>query len=118
MTIKARCHVASPDKPVPRSPLEDTEASSQARLLKALADPTRLRLVHLFLRDTGIIDGSELAAQFRLERPTMSYHLRILRDAGVVECQKQGAGSCYSVRREALARAQAIISQLQPTAHA
>ena len=123
MTIHLDPRTEGSARPAPRradplsTPLSEQEASDQARLLKALADPTRLRLVDLFLRHTEVIRLAELGKPFILEQPTLIYHLRILRDAGLVECHKQDGGTSYSVRRETLARAQAIIGQLfQPPA--
>jgi ArsR family transcriptional regulator len=92
--------------------LTEEEAVVQARLLKALADPTRLRILSLLSRHEGEVCVFEIVESFTLEQPTISHHLRILRDAGMVDCRKRGLWAYYYVRREALSRAQEIINSL------
>lgn len=92
--------------------LTEEEAVIQARLLKALADPTRLRILSLLSRHEGEVCVFEIVESFTLEQPTISHHLRILRDAGLVDCRKKGLWAYYYVRREALSRAQEIINSL------
>jgi len=79
--------------------LTEDEAVSQARLLKALADPTRLRILSLLSRYEGEVCVFEIVESFTLEQPTISHHLRILRDAGLVDCRKKGLWAYYYVRR-------------------
>lgn len=92
--------------------LSEDEAVGQARLLKALADPTRLRILSLLSRHEGEVCVFEIVESFTLEQPTISHHLRILRDAGLVDCRKKGLWAYYYVRREALSRARDVISEL------
>ncbi len=92
--------------------LTEDEAVGQARLLKALADPTRLRILSLLSRYEGEVCVFEIVESFTLEQPTISHHLRILRDAGLVDCRKKGLWAYYYVRREALNRAQEVIGGL------
>lgn len=92
--------------------LGEAEAVSQSRLLKALADPTRLRILSLLSRHEGEVNVCEIVESFTLEQPTISHHLRILRDAGLVDCRKKGLWAYYYVRRDALGRAQDVINGL------
>jgi len=92
--------------------LAEDEAVVQARLLKALADPTRLRILSLLSRYEGEVCAFEIVESFTLEQPTISHHLRILRDGRLVDCRKEGLWADYYVRREALNRAQEIIGGL------
>lgn len=92
--------------------LTEEEAASHARLLKALADPTRLRILSLLSRHEGEVCVFEIVESFTLEQPTISHHLRILRDAGLVDCRKKGLWAYYYVRRDALKRAQEVIGEL------
>ncbi|MFL5658158.1 MAG: ArsR/SmtB family transcription factor [Ktedonobacteraceae bacterium] len=92
--------------------LTEDDAVGQARLLKALADPTRLRILSLLSRHEGEVCVFEIVESFTLEQPTISHHLRILRDAGLVDCRKKGLWAYYYVRREALARAGEVINSL------
>ena len=102
--------VGSAPKFVPT--LTEDDAISQARLLKALADPTRLRILSLLSRHEGEVCVFEIVESFTLEQPTISHHLRILRDAGLVDCRKKGLWAYYYVRREALTRASDVIEGL------
>ncbi|GHO43124.1 ArsR/SmtB family transcription factor [Ktedonospora formicarum] len=92
--------------------LSEDDAVVQARLLKALADPTRLRILSLLSRHEGEVCVFEIVESFTLEQPTISHHLRILRDAGLVDCRKKGLWAYYYVRRDALARARDVIEGL------
>jgi ArsR family transcriptional regulator len=84
----------------------------QARLLKALADPTRLRILSLLSRHEGEVCVFEITEAFTLEQPTISHHLRILRDANLVDCRKKGLWAYYYIKREALGRAHEAIERL------
>jgi ArsR family transcriptional regulator len=86
-------------------PLAEEEAKKQARLLKALADPTRLRILSLLSRYEGEACVFEIVESFTLEQPTISHHLRILRDAGLVDCRKKGLWVYYYVCGDALRQA-------------
>ncbi len=92
--------------------LTEEEAIGQARLLKALADPTRLRILSLLNKHEGEVCVFEIVESFTLEQPTISHHLRILRDAGLVDCRKKGLWAYYFVRRDALNRAREVINGL------
>jgi DNA-binding transcriptional ArsR family regulator len=73
-------------------------------IFKALADPTRRRILEL-LREREMSAG-EIASHFHLAKPTLSGHFAVLREAGLVEAQKQGTSLIYrlnvSVLEEAL----------------
>ncbi|HLG75488.1 MAG TPA: metalloregulator ArsR/SmtB family transcription factor [Ktedonobacteraceae bacterium] len=94
-------------------PLPEQDAEEQARLLKALADPTRLRILSLLRRHEGTVCVCEIVESFTLEQPTISHRLRILRDAGLVGCRKKGLWAYYYVQPEALEWVQAIIDGLR-----
>ena len=92
--------------------LSEKEAAQQAFLLKALANPTRLRILNLLSRYEGEVCVYEIVENFPLEQPTISHHLRILRDAGLIDCEKQGLWAYYYLRHDSLKRAQELISEL------
>ncbi len=75
--------------------------------LKALSDETRWRLVHLLL--TQDLCGKALAGRLGVSEAAVSQHLKILREAGLVDGEKRGYWIHYSVEREAL---QEIIAEL------
>jgi ArsR family transcriptional regulator len=93
-------------------PLKEDDAIGQARLLKALADPTRLRILSLLSRHEGEVCVFEIVESFTLEQPTISHHLHILLAAGLVDFRKKGLWAYYYVRREALSRAGDVINGL------
>ena len=81
-----------------------------APLLKALADPVRLRLMSLIASHPG---GEacvcDLTDAFDLSQPTISHHLKVLHEAGLVDRDKRGVWVYYRVRPEALASLGALI---------
>ena len=79
--------------------------TEDARLLKALADETRLGIV-LQLREQGEVCQCDFAACCTVAQPTVSHHLRILREAGVVEAEKRGVWMHYRLNPTALERLQ------------
>ena len=89
----------------PFSPaLSEEDASRQASRLKALANPIRLRILSLLNRYEGNVCVLEIVRIFPLEQPTISHHLRILRQAGFLGCQKHGHWTYYYVKHENLER--------------
>lgn len=92
----------------PGAPLLPPEAAERlARAFKALADPTRVAIVNR-LAGAGELCVCELTAALGLAQPTISHHLRLLRQAGLVEVRRSGTWAYYRLvpeAVEALARA-------------
>lgn len=63
--------------------------------LKALADPTRLRMLDLLVAQQVPLCVCEITTQFAQQQPTISHHLRILREAGLIAGEKRGVWSYY-----------------------
>lgn len=76
--------------------LADDEAQTLALRFKALADPTRVRILNLLAR-AGEQCVCVLADEFPIGQPTMSHHLRLLREAGLVEARRRGTWAYYRV---------------------
>jgi ArsR family transcriptional regulator len=74
-----------------------------AGLAKALGDPIRLQLVDVLRKHAGKVCVCELTPLFDVGQPTVSHHLRVLREAGVVDCERPGLWAYYYVKPEALA---------------
>ena len=89
--------------------LNADEAQEQARLFKALSDPTRLRILSLLNRYEGKICVCELVECFPLQQPTISHHLHILREARIVGYQKRGNWIYYYIRRDRLQELSGLI---------
>lgn len=77
--------------------------------LEALADPTRRRVVELL--SAHELTAGEIAAQFEHSRPAVSRHLRLLREAGVVDVRSEGTRRVYVLRRDPLADAEQWLHQ-------
>ncbi|MGI8332635.1 metalloregulator ArsR/SmtB family transcription factor [Actinomadura scrupuli] len=91
--------------PLVRAPLGEDEAAELARVLKALADPVRLRLVGLIgARGAGETCVCDLTAAFELTAPTISHHLKVLREAGLISSQRRGTWVYYRLVPGALER--------------
>lgn len=76
----------------------------------ALADPTRRRIVELLAR-RGDLTAGELASQFNSARPTISRHLRVLREAGVVRTRAVAQERYYMLESAALSQAETWLSR-------
>ncbi len=66
-----------------------------AERLKAIADPTRLRMLELLVQQPTALCVCEITDQFTLHQPTISHHLRLLREAGLIAGEKRGTWSYY-----------------------
>lgn len=90
--------------PLMKAPLEAETAERIAPLLKALADPVRLRLLSLVASHAeGEACVCDLGDAFELSQPTISHHLKVLHEAGLLDRTKRGVWVYYRVRTEALA---------------
>ena len=89
--------------PLLRRPITPARAADLARLLKALADPTRLQLVSMVAaHDGGEACVCDLTQPLGLTQPTISHHLKILVDAGIFTRDKRGVWAYYALRPSAL----------------
>ena len=77
-------------------------------------ESARLRLLSLLSKHDGEVCVFELVESFTLEQPTISHHLRLLREAGLVDYHKNRQWVYYYLRREAFERARAGIEALMP----
>jgi ArsR family transcriptional regulator len=78
------------------------EVRRQATLLSALADPTRLGIVTMLSGLDEPLCVCDITSQFQLGQPTISHHLRILREANLVTTEKRGLWVYYSINRRVL----------------
>jgi ArsR family transcriptional regulator len=96
--------------PLAAQPLTMEQAEQVAPLLKALADPVRLRLMSLVAsHEGGEACICDLNDAFDLSQPTISHHMKVLHDAGLVDRDKRGVWVYYRVRTQALASLGALI---------
>jgi ArsR family transcriptional regulator, arsenate/arsenite/antimonite-responsive transcriptional repressor len=101
--------------PLSQGALSLDQAERVAPLLKALADPVRLRLMSLVASHAG---GEacvcDLAGAFDLSQPTISHHLKVLHESGLLDREKRGVWVYYSARARALASLGALIGYPAP----
>jgi ArsR family transcriptional regulator len=96
--------------PLTREPLSADQAERIAPLLKALADPVRLRLLSLVAsHEGGEACVCDLSDAFELSQPTISHHLKVLHEVGLLDRAKRGVWVYYAVRRDALTDVAALI---------
>ena len=94
----------APDTPpMPREAAEDL-----AETFKALSDPTRVAIVNRLSMASSVC-VCDLTAAFGLSQPTISHHLRILRDAGLIEAERQGTWAYYRLVPEAIERLRGVV---------
>jgi ArsR family transcriptional regulator len=96
--------------PLASEPLSPAGAEEMAALFKAVADPVRLRLLSLIAcHEGGESCVCDLLDAFDVTPPTVSYHLRILREAGLISAERRGTWVYYRVSPGVLARMSAVL---------
>jgi ArsR family transcriptional regulator len=99
--------------PLTKEPLSDAQAQRIAPLLKALADPVRLRLLSLVASHAdGEACVCDLNDAFDLSQPTISHHLKVLHEVGLLERSKRGVWVYYAVREQPLADLGALLGSV------
>ena len=97
--------------PLAREPLGEADAADLAKVFKALADPVRLRLFSLIASfDGGQACVCDLTGEFDVSQPTISHHLKVLRDAGLVDSERRGTWVYYWVLPGALAQLSGLLA--------
>ncbi|GIF75294.1 ArsR/SmtB family transcription factor [Asanoa siamensis] len=90
-------------KPLVDEALTEESAAGLARSFKALGDPIRLRLLSMIAaRAGGEVCVCDLTDAFEVKGPTISHHLRVLREAGLIDCERRGTWVYYWVIPAAL----------------
>lgn len=96
--------------PVLTSPLAAADATDLAPAFKALGDPVRLRLLSMIAAKAGDeVCVCDLTASFDVSGPTISHHLKVLRTAGLIDCQRRGTWVYYWVIPARLAQLSALL---------
>lgn len=97
-------------EPVVHPDLEREHAERLGRVAKALGDPIRIQLVDVLRKHAGKVCVCELVPLFELSQPTVSHHLKVLREAGVVGSERRGLWAYYYVNAERLEELSAWLS--------
>ena len=97
--------------PLIGEPIDQASAAGVARFFKALGDPVRLRLMTLIgAHQGGEVCVCELTAAFNLSQSTISHHLKVLREAGIIDSDRRGTWVYYKLVPEALQRMSGLLS--------
>lgn len=93
------------------APLGESQSAELAAMFKALGDPVRLRLLSLIASHPG---GEacvcEISATFDVSQPTISHHLKLLRSAGLLDCERRGTWVYYWVIPSALQQLSSVLN--------
>jgi len=96
--------------PLASEPLSVAGAEEMAALFKAVADPVRMRLLSLIAcHPGGESCVCDLTGEFDVTAPSISYHLKILREAGLISSERRGTWVYYRVMPEVMARMSAVL---------
>jgi ArsR family transcriptional regulator len=96
--------------PLGSSSLSDEEVDATATLFKALADPTRVRLINLLANSAEPVCVCVMNAEFDLSQPTLSHHLKKLTAAGLLKREQRGTWAYFSIDRNALDRLAQVVT--------
>ncbi|MFI0539563.1 ArsR/SmtB family transcription factor [Streptomyces sp. WSLK1-3] len=98
------------------APLDADRAADLAKVFKALGDPVRLRLMSMIASrgEGGEVCVCELTPAFALSQPTISHHLKLLRQAGLIDCERRGTWVYYWVLPGVLDEPAAFLTTAQP----
>ena len=81
---------------------------------RALGDPTRLEVFRLIAAQTGPLCVCDIVDRFDVSQPTISHHLKILRDAGLVTVSRRGVWAYYAVDPSGLALLRGALAEIVP----
>src|SRR4051794_29057953 len=96
--------------PVVYPDIERAKAERLAAVAKALGDPIRMQLVDVLRKHAGKVCVCELVPLFDLSQPTISHHLKVLREAGIVGSERSGLWAYYYVHPDSLEELRAWLS--------
>jgi ArsR family transcriptional regulator, arsenate/arsenite/antimonite-responsive transcriptional repressor len=101
--------------PLSASPLSEQAAPTLARAFAALGDPVRLRLISLLMTDGGgEICACDLVEPVGKSQPTVSHHLKVLRDAGLVTATRRGKNIWYAAAPDQITALRAVLAPGPP----
>jgi ArsR family transcriptional regulator len=97
--------------PLVGEPIGEIAAAGLAQVFKALGDPVRLRLLSLIgAHQGGEVCVCDLTTAFNLTQPTISHHLKVLREAGIITSERRGTWVYYRLVPAALERMASLLS--------
>ena len=91
----------------------DTEGADRfALLFKAIGHPVRVQILDLIAQGGGQICGCDIECHFDLTQPTISHHLKVLRDAGLISSEARGVSVFHRIRNDVFVEMQAVLQRL------
>ncbi|MFG2927146.1 ArsR/SmtB family transcription factor [Streptomyces achromogenes] len=94
------------------APLDEEQAVDLAKVFKALGDPVRLRLLSMIASQAGgEVCVCDLTPAFDLSQPTISHHLKLLRQAGLIDCERRGTWVYYRLLPETTDRLAGLLTR-------
>ncbi|MBD5655183.1 MAG: helix-turn-helix transcriptional regulator [Candidatus Eremiobacteraeota bacterium] len=99
----------------PEATLYDGDVSGEAALFKALADPARLAILATLARSDDEVCVCDFTSGLDLNQSTISHHLKLLKDAGLVNSVRRGTWGYYSLAADARVRLEAALLIVLPT---
>lgn len=98
----------------PPAKVDRADRTGDAGLFKALGDPHRLTMLATMARAADEVCVCDFTDALPLEQPTVSHHLKILREAGLVTCERRGTWVYYRLARDARKRIDGALSSVIP----
>ena len=98
--------------PLGESTLSDQEAQSVATAFKALADPVRIQILDALARSGGEICACDFVDVVLKSQPTVSHHLKLLREAGLVTGERRGTWVWYRLEQERFQQLRSVLTPL------
>ena len=95
--------------PIATEGMSERDASTTARLFKALADPHRVRILNVLAVSGEPVCVCDLTGLLGLSQPTVSFHMKKLVDAGLLEREQRGVWAYYSLREDAVGRLRGVL---------
>lgn len=102
-------------RPIDPIPLPATQQRRIVEIFKALADPTRLDILRLVAAQDAPICACDVGARFHVSQPTISHHMKVLRDAGLITATRRGVWAYYAADTRGLAILRDSIETLAPS---
>ncbi len=103
------------ETPNPPTPLRTTERERLVGIFKALSDPTRLDIFRLVAAQDTPLCACDVVERFDVSQPTVSHHMKVLRDAGLIVVSRLGVWAYYAVDPAGLALLQGSLDALTPS---
>jgi len=99
----------------PETRLYDRDVSAEATLFKALADPARVAILATLARSEHEVCVCDFTSGLGLNQSSVSHHLKLLKDAGLVNAIRRGTWGYYSLAPDALARLESALASVLPS---